>query len=126
MKKTFTVILSLLFLMLSACSVGEQGKTIQGEVKIYTEDTTVLSEMVTTSKNNAEDVLIEACQKQKIPYTLESNLFDNFGGIASTKTDGWILFVNGEVAQTGAYQVMLEDGFLVEFQYVNYDTIFGE
>ena len=77
-----------------------------------------------TTKKTAADVIVESCQKQKIPYTLKENMFDNFGGIASTKEEGWLLYVNGALAEVGANAIQLEDGFLVEFKYVNYDEAF--
>ncbi|MBO5409384.1 MAG: DUF4430 domain-containing protein [Clostridia bacterium] len=126
MKRMIAVAFTVFILALTACSGETGGATIQGRVEIFTEDTSVLSQVITTSKTTAEDVLVEACQSVKIPYTLDNHMFDNFGGIASGKTDGWILYVNGEVAQTGAYQVNLEDDFLLEFKYVNYDMVFGQ
>lgn len=126
MKRIVSVFLLLFILLLSACGETTPAKTIQGRVEIFTEDSSVLSKELSTQKSTAEDVLVEACQSEKIPYTLTNNMFDNFGGIASTETDGWILYVNGELAQTGAYEVILEDNFLVEFKYVNYDAVFAQ
>lgn len=124
MKKIISILLICILLTATACTQQSDTPLLKGRVVILTEDTVVLSEEVSTHSENVEEVFVETCQKNKIPYTLNSNMFDNFGGIASTQTDGWILYVNGEVAQAGAKFIALEDNFLVEFKYVNYDEIF--
>ncbi len=124
MKKIISITLLTLLLVLTACTNNTDAPVLNGRVVILTEDTAVLSEEVSTQCQDVEEVLVETCQKNKIPYTLTNNMFDNFGGIASTQTDGWILYINGEVAQAGAKFIPLEDNFLVEFKYVNYDEIF--
>lgn len=124
MKKIISITLFVLIFMLSACGNTSNTPVLNGRVVILTEEAAVLSEEVSTQSKNVEEVLIETCQNQKIPYTLTNNMFDNFGGIASTETDGWILYVNGEIAQAGAKFIPLEDNFLVEFKYVNYDEVF--
>ncbi len=119
-----SVVLAVIFvILLSAC--GKQAETtFDATVLIATEEQVILSETVITSKENVEEVLVETCQKNKIPYTLNSNMFDNFGGIPSGKEDGWILFINDEVAQAGAKFIPMENNFKIEFRYVNYDTVF--
>ena len=126
MKKICLTVSLLVLLLLSACQGQPPAEMITGNVEIFTEDTSVLSEKISIKKGTAEDAILEACQQKKIPYTLKNNMFDNFGGISSTETEGWILYINGELAQKGAYEIMLEDSFLIEFKYVNYDSIFGE
>lgn len=126
MKKIAASILVLLLLMVTACQKTETTPELSGTVAIFTEDTEIVVEEVVTHATNVEDVLVETCQKNKIPYTLTNNMFDNFGGISSTQTDGWILYVNGEIAQAGAKFIPLENNFLVEFKYVNYDMVFNQ
>ena len=54
-------------------------------------------------------------------------MFDNFDSIPSTQTDGWILFANSDKpAEVGANLLKLEDGFNVEFRYVNYAQVFAQ
>lgn len=125
MKKIVTGFLAMLLLFLCACQNTDSTPELSGKVAVFTEDTAILSEDVKTHATNVEDVLVQTCREHKIPYTLTNNMFDNFGGIASTQTDGWILYVNGEVAQAGAKFIPLEDNFLVEFKYVNYDEVFN-
>lgn len=124
MKKIGVSVLLIAVLLLSSCAPHTNTPEISGTVKIFTQDTPVLDVSLTTAKTNAEDILIEACQKNKIPYTLNNNMFDNFGGISSTQTDGWILFIDGEVANAGAKFIDINDGFQIEFRYVNYDEVF--
>lgn len=125
MKKLVCLTAAMLMLFLAACQNTESTPELSGKVAIFTEDTSIVVEDVTTHATNIEEVLVETCRKNKIPYTLTNNMFDNFGGIPSTQTDGWILYVNGEVAQAGAKFIPLEDNFLVEFKYVNYDEVFS-
>ncbi len=126
MKKIICLALLSILVCLSACQKNESTPELSGQVAIVTQDAVILSQEVVTHATNVEEVLVETCQKGKIPYTLTENMFDNFGGIASTQTDGWILYVNDEVAQAGAKFIPLEDHFLVEFKYVNYDEVFSE
>ena len=126
MKKIICLVLLSILVCLSACQNNESTQELSGRVAIIAPETVVLSQEVVTHATNVEEVLVETCQKGKIPYTLTENMFDNFGGIASTQTDGWILYINGETAQAGAKFIPLEDNFLVEFKYVNYDEAFAE
>ncbi|MBQ7792434.1 MAG: DUF4430 domain-containing protein [Clostridia bacterium] len=124
MKKMLCIPLLVVMLILTACQNTSDAPLLEGTVSIFTEDAVILSEEVSLQAENVEEALVKTCQQNKIPYTLTNNMFDNFGGIASTQTDGWILYVNGELAQAGAKFITLEDGFLIEFKYVNYDEVF--
>lgn len=125
MKLKLLCIAFFTLILCSGCIKNNDEKTVNATVVISHEETVLLSETITTSAKTVEDAIIEACQKQKIPYTLKENMFDNFGGIASTKTDGWILYINTEVANAGAKFIKLEDNCRIEFKYVNYDKVFG-
>ena len=124
MKKMICIPLLVVMLILTACQNTSDAPLLEGTVSIFTENVVILSEEVSLQAENVEEALVKTCQQNKIPYTLTNNMFDNFGGIASTQTDGWILYVNGELAQAGAKFITLEDGFLIEFKYVNYDEVF--
>ena len=130
MKKAAS--LSLLFLCLificAGCNTTES--SVSGTVKIIGPDNTeIISTQVSVkgSEPTAEQAVIEACKEKKLAYTLQNNMFDNFDSIASTQTDGWILYANSDKpAETGANLIQLEDGFTVEFRYVNYDQVFAQ
>ena len=124
MKKIIAVGLVLILCLLPGCKKKETGPTITGLVEVTYNDQIIVSEVVITNCKNAEDVILEVCQKHKISYRLNNHMFDGFGGYDSTNTDGWILFVNDELADKGAYEMMLEDDFKVVFDYVNYDEVF--
>ena len=124
MKKILAISLIFVLCLLSGCQKKVDTPEITGLVEVIYNEQKIVSEVVTTHCDNAEDVLLEVCQKNKIPYQLKDHMFDGFGGYHSTETDGWILYVNDETADKGAYEMKLENDFKVVFSYVNYDEIF--
>ena len=124
MKRIIAIGLIFMLCLLPGCKKKPDGPTITGSVAVIYGDQVIVSETVTTNCDNAEDVILEVCQKHKIAYRLNNHMFDGFGGYDSTDTDGWILYVDEEVADKGAYEMMLEDDFKVVFDYVNYNDVF--
>ncbi len=122
--KRILVICVMIVLCLSGCQQKPTTPEITGSVAVLYGEQAIVSEDVTTTCDDAEEVLLEVCQKHKVPYRLDNHMFDGFGGYDSTDTDGWILYINGELADKGAYEISLEDGFRVEFRYVNYNEVF--
>lgn len=125
MKKTMAFCLALLLCFLSGCQPISEKPVISGTVAVVYGDNTIVSENIETQGVTAEDVLLEVCQKNKIPYRLDNHMFDGFGGFDSTETDGWILYINNQIAEKGAYAINLEDSFNVTFSYVNYNEVFA-
>ncbi len=123
MKKILAICLMML-LCLSGCQQKTNAPEITGSVSVLYGEQIIVSDDITTTLDNAEKVLLGVCQEHKIPYRLNNHMFDGFGGYDSTDTDGWILYIDGELADKGAYQISLEDGFHVEFRYVNYNEVF--
>lgn len=124
MKRVLMIALVTMLCLLSGCHTASENPAISGTVSILYGDREIISEDIATMGNTAEDVLLEVCQKNKIPYRLNNHMFDGFGGFDSTDTDGWILYVNGVIADKGAYEMKIEDGFDVSFVYVNYNEVF--
>ncbi len=124
MKKITTIALFFILCLLVGCQATPEKPTITGSVVILYENQEIISENVLTTGETAEDVLLEVCQNHKIPYRLDNHMFDGFGGFDSTDTDGWILYVNDEIADKGAYEMKLENGFRITFEYVNYNEVF--
>lgn len=87
----------------------------------------LLDSEIYVSKHNATaaDAIIMACSEMKFAYTYENGMFDNFDGVASTMEDGWLLYSDEEIAETGAGELLLEDYFYIEFKYVNYAESFN-
>ena len=87
----------------------------------------LLDSEIYVSKHNATaaDAIIMACSEMKFAYTYENGMFDNFDGVASTMEDGWLLYSDEEIAETGAGELLLEDYFNIEFKYVNYAESFN-
>ena len=115
--------------LISACGkVQNDGEKIPVSVKIESTDKVLLEDEVSIATNeaNAAQAIIEACQAKKMAYTLNDGMFDNFDGIASTQTDGWILFINGETSDYGAKDTKVSANDMVEFRYVNYDEVFAQ
>lgn len=75
----------------------------------------------------AADLIIAVCQAQGIPYTFNDGMFDNFNGVASTDSAGWLLYVDGELAELGANDIVVEsEDTVVEFRYISYQEAFPE
>ena len=124
MKRILILSFVLLLCFLTGCQEHSDTPSVSGTVSIIYGNQNIVSEEIVTAGTTAEDVLLEVCQKNKIPYRLSDHMFDGFSGYDSTETDGWILYVNDEIADKGAYEMMIEDGFNVSFVYVNYNEVF--
>ena len=115
-------------LVFAACSSGgnEDAAKVTGTV-VITADTEILNVEVSVPEDQAtaDQAFIQACKDNNVTYTYENGMFDNFGGKASTQTDGWLFYTNGELADVGAKDVKLTEGFKVEFKYENYDEAFN-
>ena len=128
--KRITALVLFMVLCITLCFTGckKTGETINGEVIITGPGGEVLLENeVSIEKNGASaaDAVIAACSDKKFAYTYEDGMFDNFAGIASTMEDGWLLYADGVLAETGAKEVLLENSFVIEFRYVNYAESFN-
>lgn len=111
---------------LSGCAGGNTDSAqLSVSVKIAA-DEELLSKTVSVDEGaTADKAIISACQEKKLAYTFVEGMFDNFGTVASTLTDGWLLYINGEIAEVGAAQIELHDGDTLEFLYQNYDEAFS-
>ena len=67
---------------------------------------------------------MQACQSKKLAYTNDSGLYDNFDGVASTETEGWVFLYNGETVMVGADEQEIKSGDTVEFIYGAYSDYF--
>lgn len=120
-----SLISALILCVLTGCSAGKQTTV---SVQVITSDTTLVGTQITLSTGNptAAQAVIEACKSNNTAYTLKSGMFDGFGGMLSTLDDGWLLYINGELAQTGAETTPVNENDIVEFRYVNYNEAFKE
>lgn len=130
MKKKQQSLLSLLLVSLLACCLILAGcqsnqAEISGQVRLTGPDGVVLDQQLKINEgSNAADAIIAACQAANLAYQATDGFFESFNGIDSTQTDGWLLYYNDELAQVGSKDIQLEEGFLAEFRYVNYDEAF--
>ncbi len=127
-KKTASLLL-LIFIsavLTSGCTQTTSGTAIHVQAEIIQDNNPLLSVQmeVTTTEPKADDVIIAACKQEKLPYTYNSGMFDNFGGIASTETDGWLLYHNGQLANVGAKDIAISEGDIITFKYENYNAAF--
>lgn len=121
-------LLSLFVLVLGGCAGGDGGPAIHVQVDIVKDGQTLLSTQaeVTGDAPRADDAVIAACKQEKLAYTYTAGMFDSFGGEASTKTDGWLLYHNDELAEVGAKDIAVAEGDSVAFKYENYDAVFAQ
>lgn len=128
--KRLGAVLACIFLvaaLFAGCSQNA-GEKISVSVKITGPENVLLEETAAVAQENptAKDAIIAACQEKKMAFTYEKTMFDNFDNIASTKTDGWLLYVNGKLSDVGADTAQIAEGDLVEFRYENYDQAFAQ
>ncbi len=125
MKKKLLVFALMLALLL--CFAGCTGEKVSVNVSVkISADYDIVNKSLTVSAKepHASDAIIYACQNEKVAYTINDGLFDDFGGLKSTKTDGWLFYVNGQIAQLGAEDTPIKDGDVIEFRYENYESAF--
>lgn len=118
----------LLFALLFAGCTPKEAETVTGTAKVDYQGEVLLEKSISVpkEKTNASEAFLAAFQEEKFPYTLNDGMFDSLGGYDSTMQDGWILYHDGNLTDVGAEDTLLEDGFLVEFRYVNYTEVFGD
>ena len=127
------LILICLCLSFAACSAGDGGTEniadgISVTVDIVSQQgDSLLSKTIEVEKDStAAAAMKKACQAEKFAYHEKSGLYDGFGGIESTETDGWLFYVNGEMPSIGANEYKLKAGDTVSFRYQNYDEAFAQ
>lgn len=129
MKKLVSLLFIAMFILFSGCATQNQEECqVSGTVKIQSSDQQLLDAQIQVKGENptAADAVKQACQEKKMAFTFRDGMFDNFGGKASTSTDGWLLYSGGKLAEVGAADIKLSEGFQVEFRYENYDTAFQQ
>ena len=125
-SKLLALFLVLLLALSVGCSAKDDTPAVSVTVNITGPDQeAIVADTIDCTGTSAGDAFKQACKEATITYTVEEGMYDNFKSIASTDTDGWIFFINGEVAQVGADDYTLQEGDKIEFQYVNYDEVFG-
>lgn len=130
------LMLLLCLFFISGCSIkpggssqppqdGASGTGITVTVRLVSTEKTILDQQVVlTDDMTAGRAVKDACQSQRMAYVVEDGLYSSFDGIASTQTDGWLFYYNGELPDNGADDVVLNDGDIVEFRFVNFDEAF--
>ncbi len=126
-KRIFLVLFLIMGILLFTSCETKKGNEISVNVKISA-DYELINDTVKIKEENASaaDAIVMACQSKKLAYTAHDGLYDGFGAIKSTLTDGWLLYINGSLAQMGAQQTSVKDGDSVEFRYENYEAAFDE
>lgn len=116
----------LLLICLTGCS-QESESTVHGVVSLLGPDMEYQINVTVTGENpTAEDAILAACQQEKMSYTLTDGLFDRFNGQASTATEGWLFYMDGQLSAVGAKEVVLQDDFHITIQYENYQKAFAQ
>lgn len=127
MKQGKLCSLGMLLLMLVTLATSCAGQAASGNarVRISGEKTHLETSVdLTQISGTADKIFIQACQNESLSYTFTNGMFDNFGGEASTQTDGWLFYYNGVLSEKGAQEIHVQEEDLLEFRYVNYDKAF--
>lgn len=129
MKKITSVFLTVIIIVFAFSGCAGQGKKqLFGTVSIVGPDGEMIldTELYMNAENaTAADAVKEACSQVRLAYTYENGMFDNFGGIASGKEDGWLFYNDGELSAVGAGACEIGNAFEIEFKYVNYNESFS-
>ncbi len=121
-------IAALFFALAAGCSqpADNGAEKITVTVKITAPDKEIINEDIQIDKEGATagKAIMQACQSKKLAYTNDSGLYDNFDGVASTETEGWVFLYNGETVMVGADEQEIKSGDTVEFIYGAYSDYF--
>lgn len=127
MKKTlFILLLGILLLACAACAAEEPA--VSGSFTVTDIDGNELFSATGSvpEGGSAGDLIIALCQADKFAYTYNDGMYDNFNGVASDAEAGWLLYIDGVLAELGANEIALSEGMKVEFRYVSYAEAFPE
>ncbi|MFA9381882.1 MAG: DUF4430 domain-containing protein [Acetanaerobacterium sp.] len=120
------LVLAVSLLLLASCSA----KGVDVAVRLIGPDETALFDdtvTVTTEEPYAIDATTQALIDGELSPVQESDGFITaLAGIESTQTDGWLMYINGEMAMLGANEQPVIEGDVLEWKYVNYDETFAQ
>lgn len=123
--KVLVLMLAVSLLLLAGCSAKGMSLT----VRITGPDSYVLFDQavtVTTKQPTAMDATSAAIKQGGLKIEESDGFVSAISDIQSTQTDGWLLYINGEIASVGAKEQAITEGDTVEWRYVNYDEVFGQ
>lgn len=141
MNKRKLLSLALLFILslslLTACSdktlyidpaAGDKAETIKVTVTVVDADGIDLLKKDVKIKSDAPTAAMAtawALKDSGVTYSEKDGFYNDFGGIPSVDTDGWLLYINDELAAEGANTQKIADGDTVSWQYRSFEAIFG-
>ncbi len=122
--KVLALTLAVSLLLLAGCSAKGIDVTVQisgpeGE-SFFNQTVTV-----NTEEPTAMDATTAAVTKGKLTIEENDGFVTALADLQSTETDGWLLYVNTELAMVGAKEQKVSQGDTVEWRYKNYDEVFG-
>ncbi len=127
MKKVIAILLVLATLFTFAACNQTPVKDVTVTVRISSD--LMISEgpaYVHPNYATAGEAIQNFCHEQKLAFRMDNGLYDGFGGLNSTLTDGWLLYINGELSEVGADTAKIKDGDVIEFCYENYAMAYEE
>lgn len=129
-KLLFLLIFLIIALVTSICVLDfttPDTKSVQVHVKITDNGGIIMDYPITVTgiKPTASMAFEKGCIQKNVPYSLEDGMFDGFGGLFSTNTDGWLFYVNGSIADIGCEDYELKENDAIEFRYTNYGSEFS-
>ena len=128
-RKWYLVLLLVLaVLCLAACQQDASEEQVQLQVKVIgPEGVSVLDQTVSVATGaSALEALTQAAQAADVTFTNDEGFLDNFGGTASTETDGWVLYYNDTLAEVGCAEIIPQEGDVVEFRWSHYAEVWPE
>lgn len=73
----------------------------------------------------ANEVLNECFNQNSIMCDgLDNNFITSINGIENTQTDGWVLYIDGNISDVGVNDAKVVDGTNISLEWKNYDEAF--
>lgn len=123
--KVLALTLAVSLLLLAGCSAKGIDVTVQ---IIGPEGESIFNQTVTVNTKEeptAMDATTAAVAKGGVTIKETDGFVTEIADLPSTETDGWLLYVNAEVASVGAKELKISEGDTIEWRYINYNEVFG-
>lgn len=90
------------------------------------DDKIILDTPVVGEFNNAFEAFHDCFnQNGLVSDGLSDEFVTSIDNIEGTEKDGWLFFVNGEIASKGIKNIKVEDGMQISYEWKNFDQAFG-
>ena len=72
---------------------------------------------------NALEIFDWYFEQEEVAFEHENGMITTVGDLAGDQSEGWMIYINDEMSDVGAEELLPADGDVVELRYVDYATI---